>query len=57
MNTQMLFELLIQKWLTAPKVVRPVDNPVVKPDMLFHYDGGYQIGGDNRLIHVRRSVS
>jgi hypothetical protein len=55
MNTQMLFELLIQKWLTAPKLVRPIDNPVVKPDVLFHYDGGYQIGGDNRLIHVRRS--
>ena len=55
MRDQKLFELMIQKWLTAPRPPRPTDNPVVKPDVLFHYDGGYTIGGDNRLIHVRRS--
>ncbi len=57
MNQQVLFELMIQKWLSAPKVLSVVDNSVVKPDVLFHYDGGYTIGGDNRLTPVRRSVS
>lgn len=48
------FEQMMEQWLQAARRERRPNDVIKKPDMLWHYEDGYRLGGVNYPRRVLR---